>query len=152
SRAQVSLPHKSPHRPHCSNSNCKTAKPAEGALLHIVQLFTERVEPGCNRWQSAKRTLSIYLCKAGPLRRDTRFGENRFNGAFGNTGIAINTSLRIYNQHVVVKMKCLNRTNKCTISVATIHTWFGNDVGHRGSASLRFGIDLMLEQVPTYTK
>jgi hypothetical protein len=65
-----------------------------------------------------------------PFSRYSSLREYRFNRTLGNTRVAINTSLRVDHQHVVVKMKGLNRANKSTISIATVHAWLSNDVSH----------------------
>ena len=59
------------------------------------------------------------------------------------------------HQHVVVKMKSLNRANKRTVRVTTVDAWLSYDVGHKRFVLLsRVDIesDLTVEQVPDYTK
>jgi hypothetical protein len=72
----------------------------------------------------------------GPLGWNISFGEHRLNRTFGNTGIAVDARFGIDVQHVVVEVKSFDRTNESTVSIATVHTGFCNDVSHSDAFSL----------------
>jgi hypothetical protein len=63
------------------------------------------------------------------------FSEDRFYGTLGNTGVTIDASLGIDNQHVIVKVKSFYRTDKSAIRVTTVHARFSNHVSHSVLAS-----------------
>jgi hypothetical protein len=72
----------------------------------------------------------------GPLGWNVGFSEHRFNRAFGYTGVAVDARFRINVQHIVVEVKSFNRTHESTVSIATVHTGFCNDVSHSDAFSL----------------
>jgi hypothetical protein len=65
-----------------------------------------------------------------PFSRYIAFGEDRFHRAFRHAGIAIDTSLRINHQHVVVEMKGLDRAGDGTVGITTVNAGVSDDVGH----------------------
>jgi hypothetical protein len=71
-----------------------------------------------------------------PLGRNIGFSEDGLHWALGNTGITVDARFRIDVQHIVIEVKSLNGTDECTISVAAVHTGFGNDVSHSDAFSL----------------
>ena len=85
-----------------------------------------------------RRLVDIDLSPVSIVFRHVVIGKNCFHGTLRHTGITIDASFWIDVQHVVVEVKGLNGTDKCTISVAAIYTRFCNDVSHSDTFSLKF--------------
>jgi len=68
-----------------------------------------------------------------PFCRDLVFCEDRFDWTLGNARIAIDASLGINPEHIVIEMKSLNRADKRAVSIAAVHAWFCNYVSHPDS-------------------
>src|SRR6185369_3735756 len=115
---------------------------------HLVRLFiracllAKRIEPRANGRQSAQCSIGVDGCVAGPLRRQCGFREHCFNRTLRHARVAIDTRLRIDHQHVIIEMKSLNRTDKRTVSVATVNARLGHDIRHLNFGSLKKGLKL----------
>jgi hypothetical protein len=86
-----------------------------------------------------------------PLCRHTSFGKHGFDWTLRNTCVAIDTSLWIDYQHVVVEMKSFDRANQSTICVATVHAGFSDNVSHFSVRLLRStkGLDVLNASILT---
>jgi hypothetical protein len=72
-----------------------------------------------------------------PLGRHFIFREDRFHWTLWNTGIAIYACFWVDDEHIVIEMKSLNRTDQRAVSVTAVYAWFCNDVRHLGFGLLR---------------
>src|SRR2546430_17111407 len=57
-------------------------------------------------------------------------GEHRLDWTLGYTRIAINASLGIDHQHVIIEMERFDGTGNRAICITTIHARFGDNISH----------------------
>src|SRR6266705_345452 len=99
-------------------------------LLWNRALFAQRIKPGGDCRQTAERLFRIHRREMRPLRRHFILRENCFHRTLRHTRVTVDARLRIDHQHIVVKMKSLNRTDQCAIRIAAIDAGFRNGVSH----------------------
>jgi hypothetical protein len=75
------------------------------------------------------------LREAGPFSGQLVFSKDRFDRTLRNARVTVYAGLGINHQHVIIQMKCVDRTDEGAIGVATVYAGFSNDVGHQKSAS-----------------
>lgn len=107
------------------------ASPPNSHLVRLfISLFAKRIEPRADGWQATERTFRIKRRKAGPFGRNGILGEYRFHRTLRDARIAIDASLRIDHEHVVIEVKGIDGANEGTVSIATVDARFGNDICH----------------------
>jgi hypothetical protein len=77
---------------------------------------------------------SIELDGRLKIGRHIGFGVNRFDGALGNTGCAIDAILGVDDKLVVHFVKAGHRADFDAVGELAILTFTGNDVGHSGDS------------------
>jgi len=60
--------------------------------------------------------------------------ENRLDGAFGDTGVAIDALLRVDIELLLVLVKTIARTDDHAVCVLAVMTGLANDIGHELSS------------------
>jgi hypothetical protein len=96
----------------------------------LARLLAQRIQSHVDRGQAAHCPIGIDLGETRPFGREFVFRKDGFDGTFGNASVTVNAGLGVNYQHVIVQVERFDRTNQSTISIATVHAGFGNDVGH----------------------
>ena len=81
--------------------------------------------------------LGIELDVFFPFLRDVVRQEDRFDGAFGHTGLAVDAFVRMNLNHHLAFVKTFNRTDNYAICVLAPVTRLANDVRHNPSFTLK---------------
>jgi hypothetical protein len=92
--------------------------------------FAQRVKSSCDGGKTTQSSICVDLSKLRPFGWYIGLGEDRLNRALGNACIAVDTGFGINNQHIVIEMKSLDRTNKCAVSISTVYARLYNHVSH----------------------
>ena len=70
-----------------------------------------------------------------PLRREIIFGENCFDRTFWHARVAVDASLGVDYEHVVIEMKCFDGAGNRAIGITAINAWLGDDISHANVTS-----------------
>jgi hypothetical protein len=93
-------------------------------------LFAKRIESRRDGRQTTESTFGVDAGVTRPFAGHVSFGEYGLDRTLGDARVAIDTSLRINHEHVIVEVESLDGTNQGTVSIAAINTRFGYNVGH----------------------
>ena len=76
---------------------------------------------------------------------DGHIGEDRFDRAFGQAGVAVDARIRVDQELVRQFVKCLDRADGGAVCIFTVDTRFSNDIGHLSRKLLKYTAKINLK-------